>query len=161
MFNVILVPLDSSRFSSRAIDYAVDIARRFDARIILMQAVLPATPVMPAADVIGPSPAAARIMVEEARKQDKRNVARAKSYLKRKLKEIESSGVNGAYRIAVGRPAYTIMELCKKEHVDLVVMTTHGKSGLKRAILGSVADEVIRNSKTPVLAIRPPARKKK
>jgi nucleotide-binding universal stress UspA family protein len=161
MFKLILVPLDGSRFSSRALTYGIDIAQRFGAKLILMQAIPAATLAMPAAEAVGPSPAATEILVEEARKQDKRNIASAKRYLTRKLKEVDSHGVSNSYRIVIGDPAYTIMSLCKKEHIDLVVMTTHGKSGFKRAILGSVADEVIRGSKIPVLVIRPPARKRK
>jgi nucleotide-binding universal stress UspA family protein len=53
------------------------------------------------------------------------------------------------------------MELSEKENIDLVVMTTRGKSGLKRAIMGSVADVVIRESGKPVLVIRPQTSSKK
>ena len=61
----------------------------------------------------------------------------------------------------MGTPAKSIIEFCQKEGVDLVVMTTHGRNGLKRAFVGSIADEVIRESGVPVLVIRPQRRRKK
>jgi nucleotide-binding universal stress UspA family protein len=55
----------------------------------------------------------------------------------------------------VGEPAEAIIEFCQKEAISLVIMTTTGKSGLKRALLGSVTDRVIREPGFPVFAIRP------
>jgi nucleotide-binding universal stress UspA family protein len=72
---------------------------------------------------------------------------------------IRSQGIEGSYNVAVGNPARSIMKFSKRGHIDLVVMTTHGKSGLKRAIMGSVADAVIRESGKPVLVIRPQSRR--
>ncbi|HEY92485.1 MAG TPA: universal stress protein [Dehalococcoidia bacterium] len=65
-----------------------------------------------------------------------------------------------SYDVVIGDPAQSIMEFDKKERMDLIVMSTHGKSGLKRAIMGRVADAVIRDSGKPVLVIRPHPRNK-
>ncbi len=155
MFERILVPLDGSRFSTRAVLYAIEVAKRFDAHIILMQVVKPATlvPIVTVSDM--GSPVAIEMAVEVARRQDKRNITYAKRYLRRKLREITSQGIKGSYQVVSGDAAVSIMELCKKEHIALVAMTTHGKGGIRRAIMGSVADKVIRSSEVPVLVIRP------
>ena len=90
--------------------------------------------------------------------EDKRNSSKAKRYLSGKMRGLKAQGVQGVYRVAVGEPAAAIMKLTRREKADLVIMTTHGKSGLKRALLGSVADEVVRNSKKPVLVVTPQTR---
>jgi len=61
----------------------------------------------------------------------------------------------------MGDIARSIIEFIEKENTDLVVMTTHGKSGLRRAVMGSIADVVIRESGKPVLVIRPQTSSKK
>jgi nucleotide-binding universal stress UspA family protein len=88
-------------------------------------------------------------------------VAKARRYLQGKVRGIKSDSIRASYMAVVGDPARSIMQAARKENIDLIVMTTHGKSGIKRALLGSVADEVIRNSKKPVLVVRPQTRGKK
>ena len=163
MFKHILVPLDGSRFSSRALPYAIEVAHRFGAEAILLQVVKPATPVATTTGMAPgtASPATAEIAVQAALEEEKRNAARAKRYLGSKVREIRSKDIKVSYQAVVGDPAQSIMEFSKKEYVDLVVMTTHGKSGLKRAVMGSVADAVIRESGKPVLVVRPQTSSKK
>jgi len=68
---------------------------------------------------------------------------------------MKAKGINERYHVIARKPAQSILKFSKKEKIDLVVMTTHGKSELKRALVGSVADEVIRTSGKPVLVIKP------
>lgn len=163
MFKRLLVPLDGSRFGSRALRYAIEIAKHFDAEVILLQVVKPGIPaptttgVMPSME----SSVSDEITVEVALKEEKRHVAHARRYLSGKARGIRSHDIKASYEVVVGEPAQTIMEFSKKEHMDLVVMTTHGKSGIKRAIMGSVADAVIRESGKPVLVVRPQIRNSK
>jgi nucleotide-binding universal stress UspA family protein len=157
MFKRILVPLDGSRFGSRALPYAIDVAKKFKAEIIFTQVVEPVTPA-PVSTGIDPgmsSPASAEMALQAAQEEEKRETTRAKRYLRGKVRAAISDGVNASYRVIVGDPAQSIMGTADKENVNLVIMTTHGKSGLKRAIMGSVADKVIRESGKPVLVIRP------
>jgi nucleotide-binding universal stress UspA family protein len=163
MFKRILVPLDGSRFGSRAIQYATDVAQRFAAEVILMQVVKPTT-LVPATTGMAPGIeglAPAEITVQAALEEDKRNAAYAKRYLSGKAREIRSQGIKVKYEVIIGEPAQSIKKFAQKGHIDLVVMTTHGKSGLKRAIMGSVADAVIRESGKPVLVVRPKSYSKK
>ena len=157
MFKKILVPLDGSRFASRAIKYAVEIARRFDAEIILMQVEKPATPIT-ASDGPQPgihSPAAVKVAVQIALDEDKRNVSKARRYLSRKVRELKGKNIACSYHVNIGNPAESIILYSRKKKIDLIIMTSHGKSGIVRAVMGSVADEVVRNSGKPVLVIRP------
>ena len=156
MFKRILVPLDGSRFSSTALKYAVDVAQRYSADIILAQVVVRATPaVIPATPEGAMSTAVLESAVEAARLEDTRNTVKAKRYLQRKGREVTEKRLECSYRVQKGDPARTILELCRKEGADLVVMASHGKGGLKRAFMGSVSDEVVRQSRVPVLIVRP------
>ena len=162
MFKHILVPLDGSRFSGQALRYAIEMAQCFGAEVVLMQVVpltsLPAITI-PSAGEVGTG--VTKMVVEEARRQDIRKVAHAKRYLRKKLQGVVAKGIKGSHHVVVGAPARSIMEFCQKEGVDLVVMITHGRSGLKRAFVGSVTDELIRESGVPVLVIRSQRQRKK
>lgn len=161
MYTKILVPLDGSRFSARALKYAVDLARRYDAALVLAQ-VVPPVRVIPPVDPTGMSnPVATGITFEQAGRQDKLHLSRARRYLAGKVREVKALGIPAEYRAVEGDPADNIMQIAKKAKVDLIVMTTHGRSGFKRAILGSVADKVIRHSGDPVLVVRPYQRRKR
>lgn len=154
MFKCILVPLDGSRLSNRALSYAIDIAKRYQSKLIVMRVVPPAT-VVPSSSAteIGIDPAAARIAVQSARIQDRANVERVRKYLQQKLRTITGQGIEGSYHIAVGEPGKSIIQHAAEVKVSLIVMMTSGKGGLKRAILGSVADEVVRKAGAPVLLL--------
>jgi len=156
MFTRILVPLDGSRFGGAALKYATDLAGRYGAEIILMQSVVPATPAaIPATPEGTMSAAVVQTAVQAARVEDRRNTVKARRYLQRKAREAAARGVKCSYKNVMGQPAPSIMRLCRAEDADLIVMSSHGKGGLKRAFMGSVSDEVVRQSRVPVLVIRP------
>ena len=161
MFKRILVPLDGSRFASRALRYAAEVAQRFGAEVVLIQVIKPATSVIDAGAPVGVSVAGSEIAVQAALEADKRNAARAKRYLSGKVRAIRSRHIQSSYRVLIGDIAHSVIEFSEKQSIDLVVMTTHGKSGLRRAVMGSVADVVIRESGRPVLVIRPQTGSKK
>jgi nucleotide-binding universal stress UspA family protein len=154
MFKRIMVPLDGSRFSSQALSYARDIARRYQSELVIIRVVPPAT-VIPSstATEMGVDPTAARIAVQSARIQDRVNVMRVRKYLQRKLRATTKRGIEGSYNIALGEPGESIVQYSAEKNINLIVMMTSGKGGLKRAILGSVADEVTRKAGVPVLLI--------
>ncbi|NLE07928.1 MAG: universal stress protein [Dehalococcoidales bacterium] len=157
MFKRILVPLDGSRYGSKALDYARAIAEKFGAEIILLQVVKPSVPVTPTGigEPMIQSPAATRTAIQIAQNEDKRNSTSAARYLGRKVRDLKAKNIEGSYQIIIGTPAEAIMNYSQKNKIDLIIMTTHGKSGIVRAVMGSVADEVVRNSGKPVMVIRP------
>jgi nucleotide-binding universal stress UspA family protein len=156
MYKRLLIPLDGSRFGSRALTTAIEIAKRFNAEIFLLQVIKPAAPIPPAMGMTGTgSPAEVKISMEVAAAEDKRNASLAKQYLSRKTRELRSRGIKASYQAVIGEPADTIMKLARRKKSDLIIMSSHGKGGLKRAILGSVTDEVIRKAGKPVLVVRP------
>jgi nucleotide-binding universal stress UspA family protein len=149
-FRRILVPLDGSPLAESVVDHAIRLAKlEPEAEIVLLE-VLPsdATPVLVPASLLGPSGASE----ERARKQE----AAARAYLEGIAARVRSAGLRATARIETARAAAaTILETAQSEHADLVALSTHGRSGLLRMALGSVADKVVRGSQTPILLYRP------
>jgi universal stress protein A len=77
--------------------------------------------------------------------------------LKRMLAEVVPSdpAVPCEHRLMIGSPATAIIEMAEREEVELIVMATHGRTGLLRVLMGSVAEEVVRKAKCPVLTVKP------
>jgi nucleotide-binding universal stress UspA family protein len=127
----VLVPLDGSPLAEAALTAAVDLVReRPGATLILLRAAEAST--LPGAD---PTEAQVRVVRE------------AESYLEAVAARLAAQGLTN-----VKTPA--IVEAARAGKVDLIVMSTHGRSGLGRLLLGSVAESVIRGTRTPILLVR-------
>jgi nucleotide-binding universal stress UspA family protein len=136
--NRILVPLDGSEMAEAAIAPALEMAQPGSA-LILMRAA--ETGILPTADVIG-----AQVQV----------VREAEEYLAGVKAKLEKTGAKGVEtHVWYGPAAPAVVEAAKVQKVDLVVMSTHGRSGLGRIIFGSVAESVLRGTHTPILLVRP------
>jgi nucleotide-binding universal stress UspA family protein len=85
---------------------------------------------------------------EEALKAAQKKMSQTAKETFKAFKKVES-------RVVQGSPADQIIETAKKENVDLIIMGTHGRKGLERAIFGSVCDKVVRTAPCPVLTINP------
>ncbi len=138
MYRTLLVPLDGSAFSVRALPTATTLARHLGVKLILMRAVL--APVAP-----GEDPVAARIQA----------VDEVQTYLSGLAASYAEQGLNVEISLPYGDAAELILEGISLHAADLVVMCTHGRSGLGRWLYGSVAEKVLAQSPTPVLLIRP------
>jgi len=79
----------------------------------------------------------------------------ARSYLSRLQKDVEGDRVESVTRLEFGRPAEEILHLAQSKRYDFAAMTTHGRTGLRRAFMGSVAEEVLRHSAIPLFLNRP------
>ncbi len=156
MFNKILIPLDESPLSEQALPVAIEMAKQFKSELILLQAVPPVT--MTITDLGGSgmeNPTMTTLAIENARALEANNVKAATVYIERKVQEARSAGIKVSPSVFNDTPAKAILDVCKNEGVDLIIITTHGRSGLGRAIVGSVADHVIRHAGIPVMVIRP------
>jgi len=92
--------------------------------------------------------------VLERMNEESRNAAQ--QYLGRIAGETSYEGVEIQPVVVMGKTAETICEFAEKNGFDLIIMATHGRSGVKRLVWGSVADKVLRSSCVPVLLVRPP-----
>jgi len=132
----ILVPLDGSTLAEAAMWKAAEMAN--GGTVSLLRAAEAHT--LPGADPVDAQVTAVR---------------EAEEYLASALKRLEQQGVkNLETHVWYGPPAAAIVEAAAVQKVDLIVMSTHGRSGLGRLILGSVAESVLRGTRTPILVIR-------
>jgi nucleotide-binding universal stress UspA family protein len=148
----IVVPLDGSKLGELALAPALELARFLGTEVVLVRAYeFPATAYYRADDF--PSGAAAFIpsyaeLVEEMSRE-------AREYLDVKVKEISArEPVRVRAEIIEGPAAERIIDLARNAAGSLIAMSTHGRSGLKRWILGSVTEKVARHAESPVLIIR-------
>jgi len=142
----ILLPTDFSDFSLAAVDPAVTIARAVGARIDLLFVLedLPSVPVLTFEHL--PVGTAERFY-EESR-------ARAAETLAKTLEERIPAELRGDSIVRRGPAAIGIATTAEEIPADLIVMTTHGRSGWKNALLGSVTERVVRTAPCPVLTVR-------
>jgi nucleotide-binding universal stress UspA family protein len=81
----------------------------------------------------------------------------AQQYLNNIATELEKSGINVSSKVMDGAVADTILDFAKKNNVDLIIISTHGRSGVVRWAIGSVADRVVRHATVPVLVVASPS----
>jgi len=152
-FNKIVAATDFSEDSALALDYAEDLARKFGAEIILLHVDQPLAPVMISPE-IGPAMdvgAMSRIAEEQ------RLIAQRE--LDKIVQRLRDSGLKARSLLKVGAPFLEILRAAVGENASLVVMGTHGRTGLAHVLMGSVAERVVQKSPIPVLTIRHPDRK--
>ncbi len=144
----ILVPTDFSSQSDSALDYAVTLAGAFKASLVLLYVFEdPYATAAYAPDVHGSGPLAATpSMIQGDQTQLGSRVVRA-----------QQSGLSVTSDFVWGNPSKIIPEYAAAQGIDLIVMGTHGRTGVAHLILGSVAERVVRVAPCPVLAVRPPA----
>ncbi|MGZ8463801.1 MAG: universal stress protein [Candidatus Deferrimicrobiaceae bacterium] len=143
MFKKILVPLDGSAMSERAIDQVEEMAKGSAAEVLLLK-VVPAP--------LGKAPEAGQM---EASKAFAESVSRSKAYLDRIATRLGAISVKTRILIPSGEPHSEILAAAHKEDVDCIVMSTHGGTALARVLLGSTAEKVVYTTKRPVLLIKP------
>lgn len=143
----ILVPTDFSDCALPAVRYAAELADKFAAELILLHVVPDAVLALPDAVMPTPAPVADLQALTDAGQQGLANLIAAE--------KLESRHPRAEVRI--GSPAAEIVAAASDLHADLVCVGTHGRGGLARVILGSVAELVVRQSPCPVLTVRPKA----
>lgn len=156
MYERVLVPLDQSVLGESILTHAAEISRCFDSEMILfhvtpgyadvMRTSMPAAGMGTAGSTISPD------LIQETVDAGQ---SAGQRYLDGVIERFRGSGINVRSVLAQGAPARTILEFCKDEEISLITMSTHGHSGLARTVMGSVADEVMRESGVPVLLLRP------
>ncbi len=144
-YKTILVPLDGSDFAEQALGLARLIADHYQATMILVSVVPPLDDVALAEGGVVP-------LWTVNNQQTARTYAA--EYLSSTANELVESGLQVRTRWIDGDPAETITAIADEEHVDLIVMSTHGRSGISRLWLGSVATRVIRRADQPILLVR-------
>ena len=141
----ILIPLDGSRLAEAALKKALPLAKSTGARVTFIEAIWPIIDVLNTGTQVA--------AVERARKNE------AQKYLDSVARRSEWKGLKPQAVVKVGPAADVIIDYARAQRADLIVMSTHGRSGLGRWAFGSIADKVLHGAACPVLLVR--ASKKK
>jgi nucleotide-binding universal stress UspA family protein len=137
MYKTILVPLDGSTLAENILTEVEELAVLLNARLYLIY--VSRAHVIPGVD---PTNAQVRVVKE------------AQVYLESLKEKLSAKKIEIKLHTPYGNPADKILEVSKRDDIDLIAMSTHGRSGIGRWLLGSVAEKVVRHSDIPVLLLR-------
>jgi nucleotide-binding universal stress UspA family protein len=159
MYKKILVPLDGSKLAECALPHAEELAKGCNTEEVILVSV---TELIEGYKVIGNptrtlveqlSPGAGKRRIHEVVGKLERQ---ARRYLGRIAKTLEAKGIRVRMEVPLGKPAEEIVGFAEREGADIIVMSSHGRSGPSRWVHGSVADKVLRSSCVPVVMVRAP-----
>jgi universal stress protein A len=137
----LLVPIDFSECSKKALQYAIPLAKEQEAAITLLYVV---TPVYGTGEYGALDYGELEVSMREGGEKELAKLA----------KQEVSSQVPTDLQIRTGSPAHEIIEVARRLPADLIVISTHGRTGLKHVLLGSVAEQVVRTAPCPVFVVR-------
>ncbi len=142
----ILLPTDFSDYSQHAVRYACGFAEKFDAEVHLLHVLQDLVAIVPEPGLAFPPPGD---YMDELRRS-----------AEQALEKVVSEEWSRAHRVLKatrqGVPFVEIIRYARDNEIDLIVMATHGRSGLAHVLLGSVTEKVVRKAPCPVLTVRPP-----
>lgn len=142
MYKKILVTLDGSELAKKALPHAEKLAFGFGSEIILFQ-VVPFMPIYGSPELVTP------LIIDEKQKDT------AESYLQSLAEEMKQRGLKVSATVKTGQQvAVEIIDFAKEIGADLIIMSTHGRSGITRWVLGSTALKVLTRAETPILLLR-------
>ena len=134
----ILTPLDFSSRAQAGLHYAKGLARRFGSQLLLLHVI-----------DLGYTPLITDEMMDEMERE-------AKTHIERLAEQLRAEGFAAEGHLRIGQPYLEICEGARELGADLIVITTHGHTGLRHVLLGSTAERVVRYAPCPVMVIRIP-----
>jgi nucleotide-binding universal stress UspA family protein len=149
MYNKILIPLDGSELAECVLPHVENIVKGGGAKSVALVRVVEPFRMLSGGDSVVFSENDIKNINSETR-------AVAESYLKEVVSRLELAGADILTNVMEGKPAEAIADYSTKNEVDLIVIATHGHSGISRWVMGSVADRLVRSSCVPVLMVRAP-----
>jgi nucleotide-binding universal stress UspA family protein len=141
----ILVPTDFSGYADEALERATQFAKLTQAEIHVLHAYEFPMPLL-VADVPVSLPQEVYDQVQDAAKQG----------VEKRIAKVVAEGVKAAGGVICDNPTRAILDAAVKTHADLIVMGTHGRTGMKHVLLGSVAERIVRMAPCPVMTVKPP-----
>lgn len=145
MYSKILVPLDGSQIAECVIPHITTIARSTSALVELISVVEPVD--IPTRGKIALSEDDLKAINSEAKKE-------AHDYLSNIAQRLDRDGVKARLVIMTGKPAESLVDYIDSNDIDLVIMATHGRSGLTKWFFGSIAEKIMRAVEIPVLLVK-------
>lgn len=142
VFRKLLVPLDGSRHALKALHYAIALAGLFDATVHALQVV--ESVIYPEGNTIPP----------RSYEPDEAALKAARGRLLERVAGLVPREIRRQVMVVGGHPVEEMVDYAKREQIDLLIVTTHGRSGVKRFLMGSSAEQIIRHAPCPVLVVR-------
>lgn len=150
----LLVALDGSPLAEQALEKAVELGRLGGAAYLLLRVVEP--PIRGGLDPSAFAGTGGQALLDQLQAMHERERKEAERYLDFIVNRLRASGLQAEAQVVVSEsPAECILDHAKKANADIIALATHGRGGLPRLFLGSVADKVIRGAAVPVLVLRP------
>lgn len=143
MYRKILVPLDGSPLAEKVLPHAQALAKSEGAEIVLLR-----IPAVPSPDFMARNPAQAINIARDLEKE-------TETYLHTEISKLKKKGIKVSGITRDGPVPEMILDAAEETHADVIAMSTHGRSGVQRWLMGSVADRVVRHSHIPVILIHP------
>jgi nucleotide-binding universal stress UspA family protein len=143
MYKKILVPLDGSQLAEAVLPHAEALAKSEGAEIVLLS-----VPMTPSLEYLARSPGLANKVIEETENE-------TEAYLELETAKLKKDGIKVSSIMREGPVPDMILKVADEVHADVIAMSTHGRSGVQRWLMGSVADRVVHHSHIPVMLIHP------
>ena len=152
MYSCILVPLDGSKLAEKALAHAEGLAKSSGATVHLIMSMTRNHGESLIGGGLESGQSVARA-AELGRQLEEAEIQAAQEYLDHTAVNLKNSGLEAVVELTSGAPHVHVIDYAKQHGVDLIVMSTHGHGGLKRMLLGSTTDRVIRSGELPVLVV--------
>ncbi|HXH10598.1 MAG TPA: universal stress protein [Alphaproteobacteria bacterium] len=137
MYKRILVPLDGSTLAEGVLPHVTELAKSLGAEVVLLRVAF--AHIFPGADPIATQVTA---------------VQEAEDYVTELAKKLQEQGVRAEAKVRYGDAVEEILDHVAWDHIDLIAMATHGRTGLARVVMGSVTEQVLRRAPVPMLLLR-------
>jgi nucleotide-binding universal stress UspA family protein len=147
MYQKILVPLDGSALAECVLPHVEVLARGCQAKSVVYIRVVESFH-QPTGDYV--------MDPDQVKKIESEHMRAVEAYLKKISAKVGLAGINVKTEALFGTPAETLAEYASKNQVDLIVIATHGRSGVSKWVWGSVADRILRSACVPILMVRAP-----
>ncbi len=143
MYKKMLVPLDTSGYAECVLDHVKEIATARGIPEVVLLSVVEPTYV----------PAGSFLNEQVVKDADEAGIKQARQYLEKTKQSVDLGSCNVSIEVKSGQPADVILDYIDKNGVDIVVMSSHGRTGVSRWYLGSVAEKLMRSSPVPVFLV--------
>ena len=146
MYKKIMVPLDGSELAETVLPHVEALIKGFNIRDVILTRVVEPRRVPHSGD--------GALYFEDLAKWDASRESLAKDYLEQIARQLKHEGTAVHSEVIVGRAPESLVDYAEQSGIDLFIIATHGRSGVTRWVMGSVADKLLRSASVPVLMIR-------
>jgi nucleotide-binding universal stress UspA family protein len=143
MYKKILVPLDGSPVAEAVLPHAEALAKAENAELIILR-----VPIIPVSEYIALDPVVASTVRKDIRDE-------AAAYVTKTVETLKKDNIKVTGLTKEGSVPDVILEVAEETHADMIAMSTHGLTGVKRWLMGSVADKIVHHTHIPVMLIHP------